>query len=79
MTYKPIEYSSHAVERMELRRIKREDVRWVLARGQWRPEHSLKGRDPRFSKRGVVGGRALEVVYTEDAHRVLVITVAWTG
>ncbi len=79
MTYKSIEYSPHAVERMELRRIRREDVRWVLALGQWRPEHSLKGRDPRFSKRGVVGGRALEVVYTEDAHRVLVITVAWTG
>ena len=39
--------------------------------------HALAGRDRRFSKRGVLDGRELEVVYTEDARRICVITVAW--
>ncbi len=77
MTYKYIEYSAHAVRRMWERGVRRADVQWVLARGVWRSEHTLKGRDPRFSKRGVIDRRELEVVYTEDAHRICVITVAW--
>lgn len=77
MTYKRVEYSAHAVRRMYERSVRRRDVQWVLARGVWRPERSLEGRDPRFSKRGVVGSGELEVIYTEDAHRIHVITVRW--
>ena len=44
-------------------------VRWVLARGALTHQHALAGRDSRFSKRGVVSQRELEVVYTEEAWR----------
>ena len=59
------------------RGVGRGDVRWVLARGIRIRQHALAGRDRRFSKRGVLDGRELEVVYTEDARRICVITVAW--
>ena len=77
MTYKKIEYSPHAVRRMLERGVGRGDVRWVLARGLRTHQHALAGRDRRFSKRGVIAQRELEVVYTEDARRICVITVAW--
>ena len=79
MTYKNIEYSAHAARRMWERGVRRADVRRVLARWVWSSLHTppLERRDPRFSKRGVIGRRELEVVYTEDAHRICVITVIW--
>ncbi len=77
VTYKRIEYSPHAVSRMALRGIRREDVRRVLARGSVGLERSLPGRGPRFSSQAIVDGCKLEIVYTEDAHRIVVITVAW--
>ena len=77
MTYKNIEYSAHAARRMWERGVRRADVRRVLARGVWSSSLTLERRDPRFSKRGVIGRRELEVVYTEDAHRICVITVIW--
>lgn len=77
MTYKRIEYSPHAVSRMALRGVRREDVRCVLARGPRSTERSLPGRDPRFSRQTIVDGCKLKVVYAEDTHRIVVITVAW--
>ena len=79
MTYKNIEYSAHAARRMWERGVRRADVRRVLARGVWSSLHTppMERRDPRFSKGGVIGRRELEVVYTEDAHRICVIPVIW--
>jgi len=62
---------------MRERGVGRGDVRWVLARGVRTREHALAGRDRRFSKRGVIDRRELEVVYAEDVRRICVITVAW--
>ena len=77
MTYEKIEYSPHAARRMRERGVARGDVRWVLARGLRTNQHALAGRDRRFSKRSMIDRRELEVIYTEDARRICVITVAW--
>ncbi len=76
MSPKAIEYSDHARGRLKERGITRHQVRWVLARGVRVLSPTVAGRQ-RWSCRGMTGRRTLEVIFLEDATRLLVVTALW--
>ena len=78
MTPKLLQYSDHAARRLRLRGITRQDVRWLLAHGIHAFEPTVAG-EQRQSRRGYLGHYEAKVVYIEDAIRILIITVEWTG
>jgi hypothetical protein len=77
MTHKAIHYSNHARQRLTERRITRQQVRWVLARGV-RAESPTAAGAQRWSSRGVINSRELEVIFLEDADRIVVVTTLWS-
>ena len=75
MTYKLILIDAHAAKRMGERGFTRSDVRWLLAQGAPFEARQRTGSDARFGRRGLIRGRDTALVYLEDAHRILVITI----
>ena len=72
----PVSYSAHAEQRMEERRITPEEVEETVRQGNWRPGRE-KGRFE--SIRHVSGphaiSRRIQVVFTVEDERIVVITV----
>jgi len=77
MTSKRIEFAPEAIDKMRRRGFSRSDVRWLLAEGESVPANQYPGADPRFAKRGYVGRREAQVIYLENAERILVISPHW--
>ncbi len=75
MTYKTIRYSSHAVDRMRSRRIRRGDVQRLLATG--RPDPSQVPGQSVHTKRGMLGHQEAIIVYREGPRGIYVVTVMW--
>lgn len=78
MTHKSIHYTHHAVQEMRKARIQRRTVRTVLAKGERRVE-GQRGEDIYYVKVLATGPKTYEVVYLENAQRVLVITAYILG
>lgn len=76
MTYKMLVYSHHARMKMAETGIIAADVRWLVISGlPYAPDTLASGH--RFARRGYLGKREAEVLYIEDAHRILIRTVMW--
>ena len=78
MNPKRIEYSEHAAARLRQRKITRQDVRWLLARGIRTKEWS-RGGTQYWGARGYLGKWEAQVIFLEDATRQLIVTVQWLG
>ena len=78
VNWKPTHYTDHAVAEMRKARITRPMVRTVLATGMRRVE-GTRGDDTYYAKTAEIRGRAVEVIYVENAERVLVVTVYRVG
>ena len=74
----PTHYTDHAVAEMRKARITRQTVRTVLATGTRSVEGS-RGNDTYDAKTTDIRGRDVEVIYVENAERVLVVTVYRVG
>jgi hypothetical protein len=77
MVAKAIHYTDHAVERLA-RGFRRADVRWLIAEGK-RAIWPSKGPTIYWTASGYIGRREARVVFIEDAHRYLVVTIEWIG
>lgn len=74
MTYKAIIYSRHAAEMMKARRIRRADVRWLVAKGARTKAPTYRG-EQRWKVVGKIGKRVLGVVFIERANDIVLVTV----
>lgn len=73
MTPKPIIYSHHAKKQLKKRGIRRTEVRWLFAKG-------LRSMgETAFEIRGYLGSHEASLICSEDATRIIVITVMWLG
>jgi hypothetical protein len=72
MTPKQIIYTAHAKQRLKGRNIRRQEIRWLLARGIREPMEL-----PYHAIRGHVGKDEIRVIYTESSTDILVVTVMW--
>ena len=77
MVAKAIHYTDHAVARLD-RGFTRADVRWLIAQGR-RAIWPSKGPTRYWTATGYIGHREGRIVFIEDAHRYLIITVEWVG
>ncbi len=77
MIAKPVWYTLHADDRLRERGFRRHDIRFLLARGA-RELISSAGAEPVWKARAYLGAREAAVVFVENAHRYLIITVVWT-
>ena len=77
MTSKRIEYAPEAIGKMHRRGFTRTDIRWLLAEGTPVEANQYPGAATRFAKRGYVGRREAQVVYLENAERILIISPHW--
>ncbi len=75
MTYKRLAYTDHARDQMRNRQIRRGEVRDILATGDAVPPTVGTSGDVYHEKVRRIAGRNIGVVYLEDAHRILIITV----
>ena len=74
MVPKPIWYTDHARRRMRERGITRQQVRFLIARG----DRPLAADDPLvWESRAYLGRREASVIFVQSAERYLVITVQW--
>ncbi len=78
MNWKPTHYTDHAVAEMRKARITRQTVGTVLATGTRRVE-GTRGDDTYYAKTVEIRGREVEVIYVENAERVLVVTAYRVG
>ena len=78
MNAKRIVYSDHARGRLRQRRVTRQDVRWLLARGVREPIVTA-GPTQYWSCRGYLGKDEARVVFIEDAMSQTIVTVEWIG
>lgn len=76
MTNKLITYRYHAVLRMRQRGFRREDVRWLLAKGL-PAEVDDEGTEQRSARRGHLGKREAKVIFVETALRIEIVTIMW--
>lgn len=74
MTWKPVVYRDHAARRLRQRRIRRAEVRALLATGV----RVAQGKT-RWRVDGTLGGHAARLVLHEAARQSTVITVMWLG
>ncbi len=74
MNWKPVVYRDHAMRRLRQRRIRRTEVRALLATGA----RVAQGK-ARWLVDGTLGGHAARLVLHEDARQITVITVMWLG
>jgi len=72
MTFKTVVYSKHASQRMQLRGVRRSDVRRVLELGT---AADTNGVDGMRAKATSVRGESLVVQYKESATGIYVVTV----
>jgi hypothetical protein len=77
MVAKAIHYTDHAVKRLS-RGFTREDVRWLIAQGV-RAVWPSKGPTTYWASAGHIRGREARVLFIEDAHRYLIISIEWVG
>lgn len=78
MNAKRILYSNHARKAIRQRKITRQDVRWLLARGE-RSVWPSKGPTTYWYARGIIGKREIGVLFIEDATSQLIVTVEVIG
>lgn len=78
MTPKRIIFDDHVRGRLRQRRITRQDVRFVLARGIREPATTLAGAQ-RWSRRAMVRGREMRVVFIETRTDIIIVTAEWIG
>ena len=78
MNAKRILYTDHARAKLRQRHITRQQVRWLLARGE-RTQVPSTGPTVYWSCRGYLGRREADVIFIEDATSQLIITVEWIG
>lgn len=76
MTPKRIEFSEHAIDDMQERGFRREDVRWILAQGH-EADVVTRWGETRYAKAAILRNREGKVVYLENNERILVISVQW--
>ena len=72
VNWKPIQYHPHAVARLRGRKIRRQQVRELLATGTRRRQGAA-----RWTVDGTLGRHAARLVILEDARSITVLTVMW--
>jgi len=77
MTSKRIIYNARASAKMVRRRIRRTEVRWVLAQGVAVDANQRRGQEPRHAKEGEIRGRTLRVIYIERATEIEIVSPHW--
>ena len=78
MIGKRVEYTVHARKRLRERGIRRQQVRWLLAKGDREKARTDAGAQ-RWLVRGYLGRHEAAVIFVEDAERYRIITVVWIG
>lgn len=78
MTPKRIVVPDHVRSRLQQRHITRQEVRWVLAQGVHAPALTLAGAQ-RWSRRAMVRGREMQVIFIETRDEIILVTAEWIG
>lgn len=76
MTHKPIIYSQHAADQMRIRKITRQDVQWLLARGIRSKTRTDVG-EQRWKVEGDISRRKLRVVFIERANEIEIVSAQY--
>jgi hypothetical protein len=77
MTHKPITYGKHAVKWMRQRRITRQEVQWVLARGLRSKALTKAGAEQRWQVEADLGRRKVRVVFIEWANEIHIVSAQY--
>ena len=74
--FKPVHYSTHALDEKWTRSISREQVKWLISRGD-RARVPSRGPTQYWMAKGYLGQQEAAVVFIEYPDRYLVVTVEW--
>lgn len=75
---RPIEFSLHALERMDERGVDEEEARAVVLAGAWHPDGTGRQGEPKWVAAGSVRGQQVKVAFIETTRGTLEILYVLT-